>query len=59
MLFAVLAQRGDVRDDLLHHRTVIAPKADKIILHVVDQQRGAFRVKCPVDFVHRNIKRRW
>jgi len=55
MLFAELAQGGDVGDDLLHHRAVIAPEVDEIVLHVVDQQRRALRLKGPVDFVLRDL----
>jgi hypothetical protein len=40
---------------LLHHRAVFAPEVQEILLHIVDQQRGAFRLKRPVHFTGRQL----
>ena len=55
VLFAELAQGGDVGHHFLHHRAVFAPEVKEILLHIVDQQRGTGRLKCPVHFVRRDI----
>ena len=55
VLFAEVAQGGDIGHHFLHHRAVFAPEVEEILLHIVDQQRGARRLKGPVDFVRRDI----
>ena len=55
VLFAEVAQGGDIGHHFLHHRAVFAPEIEEILLHIVDQQRGAGRLKGPADFVRRDI----
>ena len=55
VLFAEVAQGGDIGHHFLHHRAVFAPEVEEILLHIVDQQRGARRLKGPVDLVRRDI----
>ncbi len=59
LLFAVVAQAGNVRHYLGHHRAVIAPKVQEVFLHIVDQQRGARGLHRPADFVGRQICCPW
>ena len=55
VFFAVRAQFSDVRYYLLHHRAVFAPEVQEILLHIVDQQRGALRFKRPVHLAGRQL----
>ena len=58
LLFAVAAQVGDVLHHLFDQRAVFAPEIEEILLHIVDQQRGALRFYLPGDFILRQFVRR-
>ncbi len=59
VFFAVRAQSGDVRHHLLHHVAIFAPEIQEVLLHIMDQQRGAFRLKRPVHLVGRQFGGGW
>ena len=59
VLLTELAQRGDISNHLFHHRAIIAPEIEEILLHIMNQQGGAVRFKGPLHFVIRDIIRGW